>query len=959
MSAKKAAELNTGYPIFGIKFLDNKTVLAVGGGGEGKNGIPNKITAVKCSLKVADKNRRLQRYREITLPQNEDSPMCVETTRSSGDDGFTHSIFVGCNQSSALIKNMNVNNNLRKYGFTEEEHLKFLDAVQFDHTVLAESIGTYPKLISLSPESEIGAFMTSLDPSDVYIYRPDSLELVAKVRSSSAGEIRDLQVSPHDGGRFLCLVTSSSVEVINNGDGSVVSVSSQKADKKSQKILAKYSLSKVRFFKNDTIVITASLRSGKGSAILRYDITNHKVISEARILKKNAIVVALDISLAQNLVAVAHNDITVTLIRLSDFKILSTIPKLHQFAITSLSFSPSGTKLATGSASQTLNVMPIPPNYAAGTSLMWSLFKFLMFIFVIFAGVILQQGLQAGQLDPYIDMIEQHIGPIDHYVDLTKKHGGNFMIKAQEYGVVAAELSQKYGSEYLDKAQVYGKIGYEVLKEKSAYGIDLIKEKMNKDKPDDQENTKPYFTMSAWEDNPENLVETETATTANIPNNTLNDIVSEVTKAVDHLTNVDGEIDRSSIIEEAVQLDTDVSVKVSAETGTLEDAQESYSTESVGGSEISEIIDTISEGATSVATQTASSVLPDENTDNSSESSASIEDDDNSSLTTEEQNVADSDVSTQSVQEMTSNEEIQTSSDVFVEVEPEMVNENSTSYSSVEPEETTAFEAAANGSVEQPSTEVTQAESTKSEQLSSVESVSIIAELFSETTYEESDISATSLAKEHTSSSTFVEGPSTSSESVPEIVDERWVDDSTPFLENDTSSLIDEKSALTSQEFDLSAEEEASVAEPAAETTDTVDLTETVEVEKSDTKISVTEGSSESQVPSLETLSSATLEASSRASDSPAKSEAKSDSTTSRNSDTSVSPESASSSASSETGSESPATATSSAPSTSSAPTTSSSVVTDSAESSEVTELSSTTSATTSLPSATTAHDEL
>lgn len=553
MSAKKAAVLNTGYPIFGIKFIDNKTVLAVGGGGEGSNGVPNKITAVKCSLKVKDQNRRLQKYREITLPPNEDSPMCVDAARTIGDDGNKNNIFVGCNQSTALIKNMNVNNNLRKYGFSDEEHLRFLDAVQYENAVLAESVGEYPKIISMSPESEIGAFMTSHLPSEVSIFRPDSLELVAKIRASTEGEVKDFQVS-QDNGKSLCLVTSSTIEVISTATGRPESSSAQ-ADKKSFKVLAKYNLSKMRFISDTNIVVTGALKNGKGTGILRYDIVNHKVVQESLVTKKNVLVVAMDVSVPQNLIALAGNDICVTFLRLSDLKVISTVPKLHQFALTSLSFSPSGTKLASGSASQTLNVMPIPPNYAKGSSFVWSFFKLLMFFFVIAAGIFLQQALQAGQLDQYIQLLEQYIGPIDHYVDLSKKHGGQVYDKAQVYGKVALELSQKYGSEYYDKAQVYGKIGYEVLKDKSAYGLDLIKEKLNRDKLDNGDDTKQFFTMTDWEDKPENLVQTETATTAAQPNDTLNDIVSEVTKAVDHLTNTEGEIDTDSIISEAVALE--------------------------------------------------------------------------------------------------------------------------------------------------------------------------------------------------------------------------------------------------------------------------------------------------------------------------------------------------------------------------------------------------------------------
>ena len=34
---------NVGYPLYGARFLEDNTLLFAGGGGEGKNGIPNKL----------------------------------------------------------------------------------------------------------------------------------------------------------------------------------------------------------------------------------------------------------------------------------------------------------------------------------------------------------------------------------------------------------------------------------------------------------------------------------------------------------------------------------------------------------------------------------------------------------------------------------------------------------------------------------------------------------------------------------------------------------------------------------------------------------------------------------------------------------------------------------------------------------------------------------------------------
>ena len=73
MPIKESATIDVGYPIYGVKFMNSKTLVVAGGGGEGNHGIPNKINVLKSNFKVSDSKRRLQRFREITLPSNEDS----------------------------------------------------------------------------------------------------------------------------------------------------------------------------------------------------------------------------------------------------------------------------------------------------------------------------------------------------------------------------------------------------------------------------------------------------------------------------------------------------------------------------------------------------------------------------------------------------------------------------------------------------------------------------------------------------------------------------------------------------------------------------------------------------------------------------------------------------------------------------------------------------------------------
>ncbi|OBA23660.1 hypothetical protein METBIDRAFT_28401, partial [Metschnikowia bicuspidata var. bicuspidata NRRL YB-4993] len=376
MAAKDFAEIDTGFPVYGLRFINNHTLLACGGGGEGNNGIPNKVTAVRCSFTVSDKSRRLQKFREITLPAQEDSPMCIEFCRSSVGDNSRFQIFVGCNQSTELIRSMNINNNLRKYNYTEDEHLQFLDAVQFDENLLVESIGEYPKIVHLSTDASIGGMMTSRIPSEIFIFNPDTLELTLRFKPPAASEIKDFHFNQDDSGKTFTYVTASFIETISTHSGNSIS-SSANADKKTAKILGKYFFSKVRYVNGPKVIIAAASRNGKGAAVLEYNTETRKVLREVIISNKIKGIVAIDVSKSSGMFAVAGNDFSVSLLRVTDFKMIKTYTKLHKFAVTCLSFSPDGKKLATGSASNTVNVLLVKPSSGGFFSFIFSLFRFI------------------------------------------------------------------------------------------------------------------------------------------------------------------------------------------------------------------------------------------------------------------------------------------------------------------------------------------------------------------------------------------------------------------------------------------------------------------------------------------------------------------------------------------------------------------------------------------------------
>ncbi|KAK6460773.1 hypothetical protein DFJ63DRAFT_320908 [Scheffersomyces coipomensis] len=582
MSLKEAATLDIGFPILGAKFINNKTILVAGGGGEGNNGIPNKITAIKCTFKIKDPKRRLQRFREITLPSNEDSPQCLDTARILDDEENKFTVFVGCNQSSQLIKSMNINNNLRKYVYTKDEHLRFIDAAQLEEEISGNA-DEYPKIIRLSQNSTVGGLLTSTIPSSIYVFNPDNLELNFKYKPTKDVEIKDYSLSPDDDGKSLCYITSNSIETISTSTGDLLSSSTKIAN--IDKELKSLTLSKVRFIDNSNVIISASVRGGKGAVLLQYNIHTSKIIKQKVISKAFNNIVAIDISLSQNLIAIASNDLSLTLVKLDNFQLIKTFKKLHPFAITSVSFSPNGSKLATGSAANTLHIFRIPQNYAKGKSTIGTIFQYLLTIIIVAVlGIYLQTAYENGQLQEYIELSKEYS---EKSKVLGIKYGQLSYERAQDYGLIGFEKAQEYGLIGFEKAQEYGQVGYQRVQQYGKLGYKFIKDKINGDNVEGDDSTKQYFTMDEWieassseifdEHNDvyiSNIIEvdTETETTATTETTsvsfsssvseselsvesqaTLDDEVEikEVTKDIEDITSNNPELDTESFFEES------------------------------------------------------------------------------------------------------------------------------------------------------------------------------------------------------------------------------------------------------------------------------------------------------------------------------------------------------------------------------------------------------------------------
>lgn len=358
-----SSSYNVGYPVYGAKFLNDSMLLVAGGGGEGNNGIPNKLTVLRVNF---EKTKVIKRFREITLDPNDDSP----TTLDAAND----LILMGCNENSEKIKSGQSNQHLRKFVY-EEEHLKFVASVDFDGS---RSPDDYTKLIYMSHDGSVGALASSKTPTVIRVIDPGSLE--EKYEIETGHDVKDMHFAPD--GKVIGYITASTLEVISIVTGRFI-IRKIDFDKN-------YILSKIRFLTDDVLLIAASLKTGSGIIMIKISLKSGSasVLKTKMITTKFKGVTSMDVDPKSQLAALAGNDNSIALIKLRDLSVGKIFKQVHNFAITRVCFSPNSKYVASVSAANTVNVMNIPDKFASSTSIakkMWKLFVNFVLIVMIAA----------------------------------------------------------------------------------------------------------------------------------------------------------------------------------------------------------------------------------------------------------------------------------------------------------------------------------------------------------------------------------------------------------------------------------------------------------------------------------------------------------------------------------------------------------------------------------------------
>ncbi|ODQ64895.1 hypothetical protein NADFUDRAFT_46725 [Nadsonia fulvescens var. elongata DSM 6958] len=328
--------LDLGYPLFAAAFWKDTKLVVAGGGGEGKNGIANKISLIDISLDTKSDSKSLTIASDLTLDKRQDNPTSIDITNEG-------QIIAGINNNQSDIK-LGINHHYRTYQIKDNQLSdEFSESLQFFD---AKDNEEYQKCTSINSEAGLVAISSSANPGVIYLIKLADNHLVFKI-ALDGGDINDLSFS--NNGKYVSFVTDSSLGLISIETESIV---------KSVLGPREVRLNKVRFSSIDQELIVGGNHPRRtGFSLYKYNLDG-KLIASKKISSSKASMTALDTK--NNLIGLAGSNLTLYIVCLDNLKTVYSVKEVHNFPITKVVFNTSGTILASVSAGNTLHIVRIP-----------------------------------------------------------------------------------------------------------------------------------------------------------------------------------------------------------------------------------------------------------------------------------------------------------------------------------------------------------------------------------------------------------------------------------------------------------------------------------------------------------------------------------------------------------------------------------------------------------------------
>ncbi|CAL9734212.1 guanine nucleotide-exchange factor Sec12p [Monosporozyma servazzii] len=341
------------YPLYGANFIQSNaqraTLLVAGGGGEGKNGIPNMITSYRFVAQTGE----FDKLQEIELPNDDDSPTAMDASIQTGV------VLVGCNENSDKIKSGKGNKHLRKYNMDLKLQLEPTKTTDLFHSSNPDE---YTKVIEFSSDGKLAGVCSSKE-SEVIIKIIDGETLEEKFEINDVGkEVKDISFASN--GKYLAYITPSSLEIISTVTGKSITRLNQEFDTN------KWNLSKIKFINNDSLLIVATKHDHEdkrhsGIVLIKVSVRNGKatILKSQLLTNKFKGITAMDLHEENDILTLATSENSVLIVKLSNFDIKGTFSQIHSFAVTKIIISPNGKYVASISAANTIHMIQVPENF--------------------------------------------------------------------------------------------------------------------------------------------------------------------------------------------------------------------------------------------------------------------------------------------------------------------------------------------------------------------------------------------------------------------------------------------------------------------------------------------------------------------------------------------------------------------------------------------------------------------
>ncbi|ODQ61144.1 hypothetical protein WICANDRAFT_27646, partial [Wickerhamomyces anomalus NRRL Y-366-8] len=360
-----SVDYDIGYPIYGAKFLNDKTLLVTGGGGEGNQEISNRLTALTINL--TKKKKPIKKFRELKLNDENDAPSVLDSNNSI--------ILLGCNEGQTSIANGH-NHNLQKFIYIND-HLKYITSTSLESEI---SKSIYQKFITISKDGSIAAIASSKIPTIIHILDP--VNLFEKYEIETNNDVKDLDISP-DGKNLTYITKTNTIEII--------SIITGRSLLRRVDFNENINLNKVRFIDNNHVVLGVSSKNGDGVSLIKLSLSSKlKTVKEVQVSKKIKSITSIDVNLQNGVLAISGNENSIILFKLQSLKKIKVFNNVHSLSITKLTFSPNGSFLASVSVANTVNIIEIPNGLGLETHHIYNFFKRSFQLLIV--AIVLQLG---------------------------------------------------------------------------------------------------------------------------------------------------------------------------------------------------------------------------------------------------------------------------------------------------------------------------------------------------------------------------------------------------------------------------------------------------------------------------------------------------------------------------------------------------------------------------------------